>query len=176
MVADRKPNGQIRPISDYSEQEYMGLLRSRLVERAISQQSGCIEWQGCLTKNGYGQIRVRQPANKLMLAHRLAWTLKYGCISPGFDVCHKCDNRKCINVDHLFIGTRSENMQDMVSKGRQADTRGEKSGKAKLDSQAIGEVKRLCLSGVTQAKVALMYGVHAAHISRIMSKKRWGHT
>lgn len=174
MKAARSDDGRIKPVSDYSEEEYRDILISRLFSNCLLSKSGCIEWQGCVIR-GYGQIRVRKPKNKLFLTHRLSWSLKHGEIPEGIDVCHKCDNPKCINTDHLFLGTRSENMKDMVSKGRQGNTRGERSGMAKLDTQAVVEIKKLCLSGVTQAVVASRYGVHPAHVSRIFSNKRWSH-
>lgn len=174
MKAGRSADGRIRPVSDYSDDEYKSILISRLFGNCVLSKSGCIEWQGCLI-GGYGQIRVRKPKNKLFLTHRLSWILKNGEIPDGLELCHKCDNRKCINLDHLFLGTRSDNMRDMVEKGRHSPARGEKSGMAKLDASSVVEIKRLCLSGVTQAKVASIYGVNPSHISRVLSNKRWAH-
>lgn len=75
----------------------------------------CLEWQGCLN-HGYGQMGVD---GVTVLAHRYAWARVNGPIPDGLFVCHKCDNPPCCNVDHLFLGTHQDNMDDMVAKGRQ---------------------------------------------------------
>jgi hypothetical protein len=75
----------------------------------------CWEWQGALTKRGYGKIKE---GIKTFAVHRVAYTLYIGVIPKDFNICHKCDNPKCINPDHLFAGTQADNMKDKVKKGR----------------------------------------------------------
>lgn len=68
---------------------------------------------------GYSTFHLRRNStNKFILAHRLSWMLHKGGIPDGLFVCHKCDIRKCVNPDHLFLGTNLDNINDMNAKGR----------------------------------------------------------
>lgn len=87
----------------------------RLLSKAkFDNQTGCLVWQKT-TRDGYGLIWYR---GKAVSAHRLAWLLSYGEIPAGMQVLHKCDNRACIRLDHLFLGTQRDNVQDAISKDR----------------------------------------------------------
>lgn len=76
-----------------------------------------MEWQAQLYPNGYGLFNVKKPQRAL--AHRIAFSLVHGPIPFGMVVMHTCDNPRCVNVDHLKLGTQAENVADMVNKGRQ---------------------------------------------------------
>ena len=94
---------------------YEERLRVRFWKK-VNKKAGnsCWEWTACKA-GGYGQIYVR---GKLVYAHRLSWVWANGKIPKGLFVLHKCDNRVCVNPDHLFLGTNKDNMQDCVRKGR----------------------------------------------------------
>jgi hypothetical protein len=78
----------------------------------IPEGRGCWEWMGFIRPSGYGQVHQNK------LAHRVSWELHNGPIPNGVLVLHKCDNKSCVNPDHLFLGSHRDNTQDMMSKGR----------------------------------------------------------
>ena len=71
----------------------------------------CIEWDGTIGNNGYGLLRGE-------LIHRVVYAEVHGAIPSGLLVCHKCDNQPCINIDHLFLGTYTDNLHDAIEKKR----------------------------------------------------------
>ena len=80
-------------------------------------ETPCQEWPKSRNKSGHG--REWDPVEKrLDYAHRLAWRRAHGGILAGLEICHKCDNPPCVNVDHLFLGTHLDNQRDMAKKGR----------------------------------------------------------
>jgi hypothetical protein len=99
----------------------MGIRRTRrislkeflLVERP---ELECWNWEGYISPSGYGYTTV--VGQKERRVHRLMWALKFGPVPEGKEVCHKCDNRGCINPSHLFLGTHQDNMHDSSVKGR----------------------------------------------------------
>lgn len=79
--------------------------------------TGCINWTAAVNNRGYGLLNIE---NNLQLAHRIAYKDFHGYLSHDICVLHRCDNPKCINVEHLFLGTQGDNMADMAIKGRAA--------------------------------------------------------
>lgn len=88
----------------------------RLLRRIkIDETTDCWEWQGPVNNIGYGMMRVD---DKMKTVHRVSYEEHIGEIPPDMCVLHTCDNRKCVNPDHLWIGTHQDNMDDMIKKGR----------------------------------------------------------
>ncbi len=112
---------------------------------------------------------------KPVAAHRYAFMKAYGLKSLERDqfVCHHCDNPKCVNPKHLFLGTNSDNMRDKLSKGRHRAPVGSQHGRAKLNEAEVAAIRE---SDKSASELAAGYAVHPQHIRLIRRKKRiWKH-
>lgn len=135
--------------------------------------TGCWLWKGSIAGGtGYGLTRTD---GRPVGAHRLAFALAYGGAPEGRDVCHRCDVRICINPDHLFAGTRAENLADMRRKGRAHDTSGEKNAKAKLTAPQVLEIRRALAAGASSVVLGRQYGVAKQSIASIKHRRSWKH-
>ena len=134
----------------------------------------CWEWMGGKTKKaGYGQFNLN---GKMVLAHRLAWSLRYKREIPeGMQINHHCDNTGCVNPRHLFLGTQADNMRDAVEKGRLAN-QGEDNGYSKLTEVQVLLIREIYGQGLAaQNLIARVYGVSETTISCIVNNKNWLH-
>jgi len=134
-----------------------------LVERfweKVLKTEYCWEWTG--SKSRYGAIRINGKNKK---ANRVAWELTYGPIPEGLHVLHKCDNPGCVNPKHLFLGDHTDNMQDMVKKGR--------GGRAKLTLDQVKEIRSIGRS-VTSGTIGKQYGISETQVCAILRGDQWG--
>jgi len=144
-------------------------LRRRFEEKFIPEpMSGCWLWTASLRADGYGQIGERD--GQMLGAHRVSWRLYCGEIPSGLQVLHKCDNRACVNPEHLFLGTHDDNMADKVRKRRQGF--GEDNGRAIL---SVGDVRKIRASDDSALSLARRYGVGREAIYHIRRQISWRH-
>lgn len=126
-------------------------------------------------KRTYGEVRYEK---RLWLVHRLSFVLNVGPIPEGFDVCHKCDNPPCWNPRHLFSGTRKDNMQDSVRKGRNFIPTGELHPKAILTEALVLEIRaryRPRTRGLGWRSLSYLYPVSESTIRQIINREIWRH-
>ena len=137
-------------------------------DRSIPEpNSGCLLWTLAYYPNGYGHASYRGLET---CAHRVSWQLHCGPIADGLHVCHKCDNRACVNPDHLFLGTPQDNAADKVAKGRHP--RGVMKCNAKLSEDTVRAIRSSELGG---RDLARFYGVTESAIRQIKKRKTWAH-
>lgn len=135
-----------------------------------SAPDSCWEWKGYVAKNGYGHMTPH-------LAHRVSWEVHNGPIPDGLQVCHKCDNRKCVNPAHLFLGTQSENLHDMVGKGRRhyPGFLGETNHRSILTEDAVRSIREKFQNGTRQIDIAREFNVDRTVVWSIVHRKSWKH-
>lgn len=134
----------------------------------------CWEWQGALSETGYGLFRKGGRGTATSNAHRALWEQLNGAVPRGLVVCHSCDNRRCVNSNHLWLGTHQENMDDMVHKRRHWVLRGNSSPTRVLTSVQVENIRQTyTTTTISQENLARQYGVNQSTISRIVRWKRW---
>lgn len=161
-----------------TKEEFTKKLRAHDLSYEIDPVTGC---HICTShrpqgSSGYPQIMVD---GKKIGVHRYVYETevyekKYGeKIPEGLEVCHKCDNRRCINPEHLELGTHDDNMRQMVERGR--SLKGSKHGQAKLTEDDVREIRKRLDAGESTYSLAKVYGVSQSLISGIKQGKRWTH-
>lgn len=134
----------------------------------------CWNWTAALSKAGYGQIGYKKV---VYYAHRIMWEIVNQEIIPaGMNILHSCDNPRCVNPDHLRLGTHKENMQDMHNRGRAYKAFGEQSGAAKLTEKEVIEIRELYKTGEYSTRtLGKRYNVSHRNIVDVVNRKIWSH-
>ena len=148
------------------------------------EKTGCWNWTASLCGGNpqrdpkkhriykYGQFKVRDLKERL--AHRVSYILHKGPINNGMWVLHKCDNPKCVNPDHLYLGTPKDNHDDMLDRDRHL--RGERNTESKLAEKQVVLIHELAIhTRASQKTIAKCFDVCQMQICRILSGKRWRH-
>lgn len=139
-------------------------------EQRTKKVGKCLIWTGHKSPDGYGVIGIGRGAQ--FRVHRIAWEMGHGKIPQGLLVCHSCDNPVCVNISHLFLGTPMDNVQDMLSKGRNVNPKGEHHPLAKLSDQQVMEIQKLRRSGALLSEIANRFGISFQWVSHLCRKGR----
>jgi len=137
----------------------------RVLRGADVDSNGCMIWRGSISTGGYARINWH---GLNWNATRALWTGMHGAIGEGLCILHRCDVRRCVNPDHLFVGTLSDNSQDMVRKGRAP------MGTARLTPEQVNAI-RAAPSSISLVKLGEVYGVGQTAIFNIRAGLSWRH-
>lgn len=148
------------------------LRHKRFMEKVEIRKDGCWLWRAYIRPNGYGEFTDKQ--RRTIGAHVVSYEMFTGRHVPTDSVvCHKCDVKCCVNPDHLFLGTQSENMADKVQKKRQA--RGQSHGMSKVTPEIVRQIRDKSASGISAVELSREYAITPTHISRIIRGLAWTH-
>jgi hypothetical protein len=135
----------------------------------VKKTDTCWFWMGSRATNGYGNFYDKRMPGRHGLAHRVAFTVAFGPIPKGLFICHRCDTPPCLNPEHLFPGTHTDNMRDAARKQRLRIPR-----RSKLMPQQVSEIRALFAEGgLTQRSLARQFSIDAGQVWRIVHNKNW---
>lgn len=135
-------------------------------------EDDCWLWTASVAGRGYGQIKLPKTRRQIY-AHRCSYELHEGPIPDEVGVLHSCDNPRCVNPKHLFLGTAGDNAIDTKNKGRHLF--GELNAQSVLTTAQVNRIHDLAESGQSENSVAAMFGVSSSTIHRIKHGERWHH-
>jgi len=143
----------------------------------VEKTTTCWIFRSAPNNAGYGSLCITKKIGTKM-AHRVSWELFNGPIPNGLCVCHTCDNRICVNPEHLFLGTHKDNTHDAIQKGRWSDpptAKGIDAHNAKLSFTDVQQIQELYRHGYgTQKEIGVLFGVGRSTVSNIICGIHWG--
>jgi hypothetical protein len=139
--------------------------------RFVEKGDGCWEWTGSSVPYGYGSFG----ADGTKRAHRISWEIHFGPIPNGLCVLHHCDNPPCVNPAHLFLGTRQDNSDDKMAKGRGGQPKGIRHPRAKMTDESVMEMRRLYAAGHTTRQLAQEFGLGKSSVWLACTRQTWAH-
>lgn len=148
-------------------------VESRYREKWEEDPNGCWIWQSTTQASGHGQLWVD---GRHRGAHRVSYKIHKGEIPDGMHICHKCDVNPCVNPDHLYAGSRSDNVQDAIERTGWIESRerGEEHHSSKLTWDEVGEIRsRYANTEASQYDLASEYGVSASTVGEIVRREIW---
>jgi hypothetical protein len=157
-------------LAHYSGQKLRGCTPVVRFWAKVKKTDTCWLWHGAVSaQHGYGLLRIRR--GKLMLAHRFSFELHNGPIKDRLCVLHTCDNRRCVNPNHLWLGTRTDNAADREQKRR--GTYEEDHPMARLNRQQVWDIRKFRALGVSTHALADVYGITRAYVSAVVRRESW---
>lgn len=138
----------------------------------VQRTEHCWLWTASTNQDGYGRLKIK---GRMVQSHRFSWELHCGRIPYGACVLHKCDTPRCVNPEHLFIGDRKLNMQDMAAKGRQRGPRGEDHHRAKLNNNLVHLIRLYRLFGFSYSVIAYLLDINKTDVYSVVTGKSWSH-
>jgi hypothetical protein len=141
-----------------------------ICKRYVVDENKCWNWSMSRSQSGYGKVYY---SGKDFRAHRISF-FYYNGYMPKM-VLHKCDNRLCINPEHLYAGNHLSNMKDMKVKGRAFKPKGSAHPMSKLKEKDVANIRLLFNSGNDLKFIAKEYRLHLESVRQIINRKRWKH-
>lgn len=159
-------------IKSIKSKDYLDKIKKR-IGNSIDLEGECWRWTKTICKSGYGQISYRSSRE---YAHRVSYIVHKGEIPDGLHVCHTCDNKWCVNPDHLWVGTQKDNAQDMVMKNRKITVFGEENGKSKLTKNDVLEIRKSYKKGIKgYPQIAKQFSISTSTVQAIIERRTWDH-
>lgn len=149
-------------------QNFRSLLNEHLFWQKVRKTDYCWFWKGHVNRGGYG-------VHGTILAHRASWLITRGEIPERLKILHSCDNRRCVNPNHMRLGTQMENIRDMHDRNRANKAKGEDNWIAKLTAEKVTEIRKRSAAGEQKAALAREFGVTPPAIGSICKRKTWAH-